>query len=369
MPLDNADWQGTNADKSRSGEYCFYCLKDGRYTVDYSMEQMIITWVKYSEEFNRYSNTQLSKEEIASLLKGRLPHLKRWKQKNETTEVYQKSINMVMEYIDRHLFEVLDLKTLSDVACLSEYHFHRIFRALIGENIGAYIQRLRLEFVAYKLLSTRLPLTRIVGLTSYRNIYTLSKAFRKHFGMPPSQYRKQSQVIYFPQQPAGNTANLSLTPRISVIADFRIVYINIRSAYQDPVLYKNLWKELVDFADDNRLNEPDSNFLSISLDDPVITPLKKCRFYIGITTGKPVKSRGKFGVMDIAGGEFAVFRYKGEYSGLHLLYRDIYLKWLPQSGYLPGNTFSFEIYLNTPGQVNSDELLTDVYIPVENHEV
>ena len=43
---------------------------------------------------------------------------------------YIQRINKVVAYINDHLDESLDLKTLAEVAALSEFHFHRVFKAL-----------------------------------------------------------------------------------------------------------------------------------------------------------------------------------------------------------------------------------------------
>ena len=51
----------------------------------------------------------------------------------------------VIEYIDRHLDQDLDLATLAGVAHFSAFHFHRVFRAWTGEVLGDYLRRRRLE--------------------------------------------------------------------------------------------------------------------------------------------------------------------------------------------------------------------------------
>src|SRR6187551_1193712 len=66
---------------------------------------------------------------------------------------YQKRLHAVIEYIDRHLDEDLDLATLAGVAHFSEFHFHRLFRALMGEALGDYVRRRRLESAAVRLRS------------------------------------------------------------------------------------------------------------------------------------------------------------------------------------------------------------------------
>ena len=52
------------------------------------------------------------------------------------------------------MFDELILDSISQIVGISKYHFRRVFKAVCGENIGLYIQRLRLEYIAFKLIST-----------------------------------------------------------------------------------------------------------------------------------------------------------------------------------------------------------------------
>jgi len=368
MPLDKREWLGTNIDKSNNEEYCYYCLKDGEYVVDVTMDEMIDIWMKYSKEFNEYSNSSHTKKEIGALLRKRLPKLKRWRQKSETIDIYHQSINKVISYINEYLFDPLDLRTLSRIANLSEFHFHRIFRAITDENVGEYIQRLRLEFVAHKLIKTDLTLTSIVELTSYGSVFALSKAFKKHFGVSPSVYRKQPDKVHFSGFES-KTEQPELIPQIVKTKGLKIIYLNISNALTSNASYRKAWNELINYVKKNRLISKDSKYLSISFDDINITPMKYCRFYIGLTINSDFEPKGKFGIMYIPDGEYAVFRNKGEYSQMNKIYKDIYLKWLPESKYQLRNAFSFEIYINTPHEVNPSELITDIYISVESPDI
>ena len=58
---------------------------------------------------------------------------------------YNRRMHAVVDYIDRHLDQKLDLAALADVASFSPFHFHRLFRALMGEALGDYVRRRRLE--------------------------------------------------------------------------------------------------------------------------------------------------------------------------------------------------------------------------------
>src|ERR1700759_5043047 len=64
---------------------------------------------------------------------------------------YSTRMHRVLEYIDRHLDETLELQSLARVAHFSAFHFHRIFFAWTGETLGAYLRRRRLEIAASRL--------------------------------------------------------------------------------------------------------------------------------------------------------------------------------------------------------------------------
>ncbi|MCY9692800.1 MULTISPECIES: helix-turn-helix domain-containing protein [Paenibacillus] len=65
---------------------------------------------------------------------------------------YVCSINKVIDHIHSHLDTELRLQVLAAVAGFSPYHFHRIFKGIMGENLYDFIQRIRVEKAAYMLL-------------------------------------------------------------------------------------------------------------------------------------------------------------------------------------------------------------------------
>ena len=64
-------------------------------------------------------------------------------QKKTTKEEYQKCVNVVVEYINQHLGEDIDLKSLARISNFSPFYFHRIMKAFLGEPIGTFIVRTR----------------------------------------------------------------------------------------------------------------------------------------------------------------------------------------------------------------------------------
>lgn len=363
MPLDinHEELFGTNGDQTKSDEFCFYCYQNGQYTVDYSMKKIIDVWVENTNLFNNHVHTKYTPDELRTILNRRLPTLKRWKQKNDTENIYYEIMNRIEVYINSHLFDTLNTEQISKIAGLSRFHFLRTFKAHTGESVGNYIQRIRLEYIAHLFLTTELSLNNIIQQTNYQTKHSLSKAFKKHFGLSPTDYKEQYKHTYS-EMPI---LSEEILPQIKKIGSISVVYRAIDNTCSTMKEYKDIWKELLSFAESNITKSTENKFVSVSMDDPLITSYSNCRFLIGVTVNQSIKPKGKFGMMDIPKGYYAVFKYEGNYLSLPNLYRYIYLKWLPQNEYRQKNTFSFELYIKTPIEEDNNNLLTEIYIPIE----
>lgn len=75
MPMDNESVYGTNADGSKNNEYCSYCFKDGAFTADISMEEMIEACIAPMVGANK----DMTEEKARNMMKEFFPTLKRWK--------------------------------------------------------------------------------------------------------------------------------------------------------------------------------------------------------------------------------------------------------------------------------------------------
>ncbi|MDR1503246.1 MAG: zinc ribbon domain-containing protein [Prevotella sp.] len=78
MPLNASEDFGTNADQSKNDEYCTYCFKNGEFTEDITMDEMIEHCVQYLDDFNKDTEQKLTKEQAISQMKEYFPTLKRW---------------------------------------------------------------------------------------------------------------------------------------------------------------------------------------------------------------------------------------------------------------------------------------------------
>lgn len=78
MPLTD-EFFGTNADGSKNTEYCIYCYKDGAFTQNVTMDEMIEHNLKYLDEFNAVGGTHLTPDRARGEMREFFPTLKRWK--------------------------------------------------------------------------------------------------------------------------------------------------------------------------------------------------------------------------------------------------------------------------------------------------
>ena len=105
---------------------------------------------------------------------------------NAKFESNRHRILRVQLYIEGHLDEDLSLGQLAEVADLSPYHFHRIFRATIGEGVAEYVRRVRLEAAAIALKATTDSVTNVAFDAGYGSHEAFTRAFRRRFGVSPS---------------------------------------------------------------------------------------------------------------------------------------------------------------------------------------
>ncbi len=284
--------------------------------------------------------------------------------KENTNSEYHRSINLAIDYINKHLSEAIDLKTIAEVAMISEFHFCRIFKAYIGESIGVYIARLRMERTAHLLQISDTSLTDIAEKTGYQSQQSLSKAFKKHFGVSPSAFRNLNTYLSA-KTPKPKKIEVELNPQIVELKTKNLVYIRIIAKYGSIFDYQTTWKKLISFANSQNLINKNSEFIGLSFDDPNITKEEKCRFYACISTEKKVKGKGEFGTYTINAGKFAKFLHKGAYSGLNDFYQAIYSNWLPNNYTKIRNSNTFEKYVNSLQEVKEKDLLTEIYIPIK----
>ncbi len=361
MPMAATEHFGTNGNGSQSADYCCFCFQDGDFTHNLSMEETIENSVSHMDGSEKIDGRTLTRNEAALRMHNQLPTLKRWRVHELTHQEYFKAMNRAVDFINEHLNEPINLHDVASVANISRFHFHRLFRAFLGESPADYIQRLRLEKAIFKLQTSKFTLTEIAGQVGYQSPHALSKAIKKRFGVSTSVFRKQFFDVAFP---VDALPQIEVKPEIKEISSKDVVYIQVANSSEKKTATTEAWKKLIQFVGLNGIPDEQHEYLCLSKDAPHITNSIHYRLYTCVTAPSGMKPKGKFGKQTIEGGLYAIFRHKGSYNELGALYCYIYRRWLPNGDYELRDISFFEKYINNPDYVAETELVTDIYIPI-----
>ena len=110
------------------------------------------------------------------------------------------NITAVIDYVEDHLTEKLDLDRIAEAVHYSKYHLHRMFADTVGLTVHDYIQRRRLTEAARKLVETDKTIVEISGEADYQSQQAFTLAFRRAYGCTPFTYRERKHFTPLREQ-------------------------------------------------------------------------------------------------------------------------------------------------------------------------
>jgi AraC family transcriptional regulator len=292
--------------------------------------------------------------------------------KRSTQQLYTERILKVLVFIQKHLDEELSLDEYARVAHFSPYHFHRIFRGMVGESLHEHIRRLRLERAATRLKRTDRAVIEIALEAGYETHEAFTRAFRAMWSCSPSGYRrdKSTALAFGPGVHYDSSADNLRLPSGGEIMEVRIEHVEpTRVAFVRHVgRYDQVgtaWERLCTQLGKDGLLGPGTRFIGICYDDPEVTPPEKIRYDACVTVDSNFIPEDDIGVQTVGGGEYAVTTHVGPYERLGQTYARLLGQWLPASGRELRSEPSLELYLNAPESTDPEDLITDIYTPLE----
>lgn len=296
-----------------------------------------------------------------------------------TNEKYEQAILSTLIHIQTHLESDLDLDMLAQRVGFSAYHFHRIFREIIGEPVKEYIRRLRLERAAYRLRISDEAILRIALDAGFKTHESFTRAFSRQFHITPNEFRNnflrashERKTRTQPKYIADYSAKAESTTgqiRLEHVRPIIVAFVRHVGPY-DKVLDKDspmslLWDELFAWGNANRLINADSLLIGIPQDDPSITPPEKQRFDICVQIPEFRNPSGHIGCQTISAGMFGVCRHYGSFDDLAEAYMHIYDSLIVTGKYNLRAQTPFEVYGYSRVKGDIRIHFTDVYLPVE----
>ena len=317
-------------------------------------------------------------------------------------ENYVARINHVIDYIEANIDKDLSLKKLAEVAHFSPFHFHRIFSAMVGETLNGFIQRIRIEKAAAKLIfNPKKSVTEIAFECGFSGSSAFARAFRETFNMSASdwrshghrQYSKNSETDSKESQSVGNIRQdfavypyytqgiikqiwrvemktdkgLITSVEVKDIPEMYVAYIRHIGPYAgDEQLFGSLFNRLCTWAGPRGLLRfPETQFITVYHDNPDITDESKLRTDVCITVPADTQVEGEIGKAMIPAGKYAIAHFEITPDKYGDAWNAVYGGWLPESGYQPEDGPCFELYLNNPKEHPEGKHIVDIYAPVK----
>jgi len=318
---------------------------------------------------------------------------------------YNERVNRVLDYIGEHLDQELSLDRLSQIACFSPFHFHRVFQGVTGETLNSHVRRVRLERAALLMkASPRKRITDVAIDAGFAGTAEFSRAFKSHFGRTPSSWDRRSPLekskickapeglsFYTLEELENWKTSADVRVQVSRFEPFRYVYIRVFAPYGNMKLvdaYYSLTRWLADRGTDMR----DIVFIGMSLDDPSITPSEQCRYDMGVAFRKKpasdgplseiLHSRGRadlgvalpdrsecdlceFSIRDLEAQETVAIHCVGDLGHVERAWHYLYRIWLPSGAYEPANFPAMEVFVRQPEEIGWETFDLHTCIPVE----
>lgn len=278
---------------------------------------------------------------------------------------YARRMHRVQRHIDAHLDQPLELADLAAVANFSPYHFHRLFSAWMGETLGAYLRRRRLEVAALRLLAQpRTPLLQIALMVGFGSNEAFAHAFKARFGCSATAWRRQQrqardeqlrkldQAFRNPDQMPGpegvddagfstRTADTPMNVIVTTRPAVRLAYLRHVGPYGAGVAA--FWqREFTPFLARHGLYG--RSVYGISHDDPAICAPEKCRYDLGVEIDDAVPAPADAHIGSIPAGTYAAMAFKGTPDTMGAAWQALMRDWLPASGWQLDGGPTFEHY-------------------------
>ncbi|HEY1692529.1 MAG TPA: AraC family transcriptional regulator [Polyangiaceae bacterium] len=306
--------------------------------------------------------------------------------KPETRTFYEAAVHRAVERIARSLDEALDLRALARGACLSTFHFHRLFRGIVGETPLELHRRLRLERAAEQLAIGGRPVTEIAFEAGYETHEAFTRAFRSHYDAAPSAFRERATgaAVACHGGPSIEIATRSGLHFRSGRVDLGALVLTSGGAIMDVVFETQPARRLATVrhigpypqigeafhrlgalaASSGLHDHVDPQMLALYHDDPETTAAAELRSDAALVVRDDAPLPAGLEETSLPAGRYARVTHRGAYSGLGDAWARLMGEWLPGSGFRVGGGPSYEVYVTDPRTTATEDLRTDLYLPL-----
>lgn len=277
---------------------------------------------------------------------------------------YELQLKKIVGFIGKHLDEKLTLNRLSDIACCSKYHFHRLFTAYTGLSLQQYIRWLRLKRAAHQLIVDEdKKIIEIAIDAGFESHEAFTRAFKQACGKSPSEFKVQSSWYVWEKPPyrLPKQGEIMMNITIKNIQSRRLAVLEHRG---DPATLCKSVNKLVNWAKSQSMNlKPKAGeAFGFAYDDPKTTNSAVFRFDLAITVPEQLKLEGDVSEKRLPAGRYAVAIHKGSRDNISDTVYGLYRDSLSNPGEELGDFPCVFCYYNFEHEVAETELLTECWL-------
>jgi len=276
---------------------------------------------------------------------------------------WRERIERARGLIEERLDERVPLEKLARAASFSDFHFHRLFRAAVGETVAAHARRLRLERAAYRLVQGDDEVVRVALDAGFESHEGFSRAFKARFGVSPSVFREERRDVVAGRAKEVGAMDVEIRER----AACRVAYVRHEGPYGE---VGAAWAALMKWGWTKMMFGPITgrpSTFGLCFDDPEVTPAERVRYEACMEIGRKAKVKGPVKAKELAGGRYAVAVHEGPFETIGATYAGLCAA--VASGAAGkvrlGDPPSVEVYLTDPRTTKPEELRTEVWMGVE----
>lgn len=255
------------------------------------------------------------------------------------------------------------LEELAEAAALSKYHFHRIYRLLLGETCQQTQLRLKLAKAGQALTLAQNSVTDAALQAGFTSSQSLAKALQRELGSNATDLRSDPDRLSRVLQELASPQQLTDSPyQVTLVSLAPCTVVSITTQGQYPELnesYAYLFSLLAEQAEIQAI-------VGLAFED--VDSDVAARFDCALLVQPvPEQLASDLQLQQLDAQQYMVVRHQGSYDGLSNSIDWVYCYCLSQSSYMPADQPCLHHYLDDPEQVEEALLRTDIYLPVTAH--
>lgn len=253
-----------------------------------------------------------------------------------------------VRFIERNIERRLSLAEVAAEVALSEYHFHRLFRARYGMAVMDYVRRRRLTRAAGQLLRTPAPIVEIALDAGFESQAAFTRAFRRIYGTTPAAYRCRGRDV--PWRSVDSLSDETLrtlpelgrgSPRLQWRDKLRVAGLEAELSGERREEIPALWRRLGATLGGDATFRP--RLVGVS-DGSLEGRHGLFRYMAGIRLAARRPTPAGLTLAELSAGPYLTFTFNGAPSRLSATIDYLFGVWIPGAGQVLRQAPSFELY-------------------------